>query len=86
MLLDGPEMYISAIGARARFDGVEVSSWDPRRGGPATDPDRSRPFVLYDEGSDLRVVGSTFSYLGSDRSSAYVVNWRRSIGMMLPVT
>jgi parallel beta-helix repeat protein len=79
-LLDGPEMYISAMGARARFDGVEVSSWDPRRNGPATDPDRSRPFVLYDEGSDLRVVGSTFSYLGSDRSSAYGVNWRRSTG------
>jgi parallel beta-helix repeat protein len=79
-LLDGPEMYISAMGARARFDGVVLSSWDPRRGGPATNPDRPRPFVVYDEGSDLRIVRSTFSHLGSDRSSAYGVNWRRSSG------
>jgi parallel beta-helix repeat protein len=79
-LLDGPEMYISAMGARARFDGVVLSSWDPRRGGPAADPARPRPFVVYDEGSDLRIARSTFSHLGSDRSSAYGVNWRRSTG------
>jgi parallel beta-helix repeat protein len=80
-LLDGPEMYISAMGATARFDGVTVTSWDPRRGGPAEDAGRPRPFVEYAEGSDLRIVRSTFAYLGSDRSSAYGVNWRRSAGL-----
>jgi parallel beta-helix repeat protein len=80
-LLDGPEMYLSAMGATARFDGVTVTSWDPRRGGPARDATRPRPFVEYAEGSDLRIVRSTFAYLGSDRSSAYGVNWRRSTGL-----
>jgi parallel beta-helix repeat protein len=79
-LLHGPEMYISGMGARARFDGVSLSSWDPRRGGPADDPTRPRPFVVYDARSDLRIVRSSFSYLGSDRASAYGVNWLRSTG------
>jgi hyaluronan synthase len=79
-LLDDPEVYLSAMGATGRFAGVTVTSWDVRRRAPAPDPAKSRPFVLYDEGSDLRVVRSTFQYLGSDRSSAYGVNWRRSTG------
>ena len=79
-LLDDPEVYLSAMGATGRFAGVTVTSWDPRRGGPATDPATPRPFVEYAEGSDLRIDRSTFAYLGSDRSSAYGVNWRRSTG------
>ncbi len=78
-LLDDPEVYISAMGATARYTGVTVTSWDPRRGRPAKDSG-SRPFVEYADGSDLRSVRSTFAYLGSDRASAYGVNWRRSTG------
>jgi mannuronan 5-epimerase len=79
-LLDHPELYISAVGAKGRFDGVAVSSWDPRRGGPARDAGRPRPFVVYSDGSDLRIVRSSFSHLGSDRTMAYGVNWRRATG------
>ena len=78
-LLDDPEVYLSAMGATARFIGVTVTSWNPRRGRPATNRGQ-RPFVLYADGSDLRIVRSTFAHLGSDRASAYGVNWRRSTG------
>jgi parallel beta-helix repeat protein len=78
-LLDDPEVYLSAMGATARFSGVTVTSWDPRRGAPARDSGR-RPFVEYADGSELWIVRSTFAHLGSDRASAYGVNWRRSTG------
>jgi len=78
-LLDDPEVYISAMGATARYTGVTVTSWDPGSGRPARNQG-GRPFVEYADGSDLRVVRSTFAYLGSDRSSAYGVNWRRATG------
>lgn len=78
-LLDDPEVYISAMGATARYTGVTVTSWDPGSGRPARNGG-GRPFVEYADGSDLWVVRSTFAYLGSDRSSAYGVNWRRSTG------
>ncbi|HEV3498598.1 MAG TPA: right-handed parallel beta-helix repeat-containing protein [Actinomycetes bacterium] len=78
-LLDDPEVYLSAMGASARFSGVTVTSWDPGRGRPAANRGQ-RPFVLYANGSDLRIVRSTFAHLGSDRASAYGVNWRRSTG------
>ncbi len=78
-LLDDPEVYISAMGATARFTGVTVTSWDPQRRRPARNSG-SRPFVEYADGSDLWIVRSTFAHLGSDRASAYGVNWRRSTG------
>jgi parallel beta-helix repeat protein len=78
-LLDDPEVYLSAMGATARFTGVTVTSWDPERGRPAANRGQ-RPFVEYADGSDLRITRSTFAYLGSDRASAYGVNWRRSTG------
>jgi parallel beta-helix repeat protein len=78
-LLDDPEVYRSAMGATARFTGVTVTSWDPARGRPAANRGQ-RPFVEYADGSDLRITRSTFAYLGSDRASAYGVNWRRSTG------
>ena len=58
---------------------MTVTSWDPASGRPGHEQG-GRPFVEYAEGSDLWVVRSTFAYLGSDRSSAYGVNWRRSTG------
>ena len=57
---------------------MTVTSWDPGSGRPARN--RRRPFVEYADGSDLWVVRSTFAYLGSDRSSAYGVIWRRATG------
>ena len=78
-LLDDPEVYISAMGATARYTGVTVTSWDPGSGRPARNGG-GRPFVEYADGSDLWVIRSTFAYLGSDRSSAYGVNWRRATG------
>jgi parallel beta-helix repeat protein len=78
-LLDDPEVYISAMGATARFTGVTVTSWDPERRRPARNSG-SRPFVEYADGSELWIVRSTFAHLGSDRASAYGVNWRRSTG------
>jgi parallel beta-helix repeat protein len=67
------------MGATARYTGVTVTSWDPGSGRPARNGG-GRPFVEYADGSDLWAVRSTFAYLGSDRSSAYGVNWRRATG------
>jgi parallel beta-helix repeat protein len=79
-LLDHPELYISAVGAVGRFTGVTVTSWRPDAGAPVTDASRPRPFVQYAGGSRLEIVRSTFAYLGSDRASAYGINWHQSTG------
>lgn len=77
-LLDLPDLFLGGQGAVARFEGVAVTSWDRQRGGPDENLDDGRPFVLYEEGGRLDVVGSSMSYLGSDRSGgAYGVSWRQ---------
>ncbi len=79
-LASGPEIYLSAVGATGRFTGVTVTSWDTAAGRPNADPGTPRPFVLYAAGSRLEIARSTFAYLGSDRASAYGVNWHQSTG------
>jgi parallel beta-helix repeat protein len=79
-LASGPEIYLSAFGATGRFTGVTVTSWQEASGRPNDDPGTPRPFVLYAGGSRLEIARSTFAYLGSDRASAYGVNWHQSTG------
>ena len=74
-LLDRPGVFIGGRGATARFEGVTVTSWDPRRAGPDENPEDHRPFVVYEKGSRLEVVGSQMSFLGSDRTYGYGVMW-----------
>jgi parallel beta-helix repeat protein len=66
--------FISGDHATARFTGVAVSSWDPRTGGPVTDSTTLRPFLTY-QASTLVIDHCDMGYLGSDRFSAYGVNW-----------
>ena len=75
-LLNREGVFFGGQGANVRFDGVEVTSWDPETGAPDEEPVDGRPFVLYQEGSRLDILGSQMSYLGSDRGSAYGVTWR----------
>jgi parallel beta-helix repeat protein len=80
-LQSDPEVYISAMGAVGRYTGVQVTSWDPRRGRPQANPRAPRPFVRYGPGSTLEIVRSRFGYLGTDRSSgAYGVTWEGATG------
>ncbi|HVF14957.1 MAG TPA: right-handed parallel beta-helix repeat-containing protein [Acidimicrobiales bacterium] len=74
-LLDLPGVFVGGRGARARFEGVTITSWDPVRSAPDDDPQDHRPFVVYEEGSRLEVAGSQMSFLGSDRTSGYGVMW-----------
>ena len=62
--------------ARARFDGVRVTSQSRTAAEADTNYGDGRPFVLYEDGSTLDITDSFFSFLGSDRSSAYGVSWR----------
>ncbi|MBW3642884.1 MAG: right-handed parallel beta-helix repeat-containing protein [Actinobacteria bacterium] len=75
-LLSREGVFFGGRGANARFEGVSVTSWDAQRGAPDEEPTDGRPFVLFQEGSRLDVVGSEMSFLGSDRGSAYGVTWR----------
>ena len=74
-LVDRPGVFIAGRGATARFDGVTITSWNPVAGGPDQGLSNGRPFLFYSEGSRLDLVRTEASYLGSDRTSAYGVNW-----------
>jgi parallel beta-helix repeat protein len=67
---------IGGSGATANFDGVVVESWDPQKDEPVTSPTFGRPFVLYENASQLNILHSTMEYLGSDETSSYGVSWR----------
>ena len=75
-LVDLPHVFIGGEGAEARFDGVKVTLVGQGRHRADLDYDDGRPFVLYQRGSRLDINASTFTYLGSDRASAYGVSWR----------
>ena len=79
-LLDNPDVAIVGDGARLDVDGVSVTSWDAAAGGPVEEPVQGRPFLVYKNGGQLNATGSTFAYLGSDRSSSYGVSWRLGTG------
>jgi parallel beta-helix repeat protein len=66
--------YVAGLGATATFRGVRVTSWNEAAGAPSTDVDAVRPFVVY-RSSTLTMERCDMSYLGSDRFSAYGVNW-----------
>lgn len=75
-LLDRPHVFLGGVGARAHLQGVRLTGWDPRRGGPDRDHEDGRPFVSYEDGSILDVVDSDVSHLGYDRVTAYGLSWR----------
>jgi parallel beta-helix repeat protein len=76
---DPPGVFVGGEGpsTTARFEGVKVTSWDLARKAPSQDVDAVRPFVLYAEGSRADIVHSEFAYLGSDRTGAYGVSFRK---------
>lgn len=76
-LVTNPGVFFGGSGAKARFEGVRVTSWDASLATAATDIENARPFVLYEKGSRLDIVDSNMGYLGSDRTSAYGVSWRQ---------
>ena len=75
-LITNPGVFIGGQSARARFEGVTLTSWDRTLGAPSVDIKHPRPFVLYEKGSRLDIVDSDVGFLGSDRTSAYGVSWR----------
>ncbi|MCC6437004.1 MAG: glycosyltransferase [Acidimicrobiales bacterium] len=75
-LVDNPHVFIGGRKAVARFDGVRVTSQSRTAAEADTNYGDGRPFVLYEDGSTLDITDSFFSFLGSDRSSAYGVSWR----------
>ncbi len=75
-LVDNPHVFLGGRGAKASFSNVKVSSWDELGGDVDKNVDDGRPFVLYEDGSRFDIERSSFSYLGSDRASAYGVSWR----------
>ena len=78
-LLTRPGMQVRASAAKARFEGVKVTSWDGAKGAPPADHTAARPFLLYEDGSRLEVVRSELAYLGYDSRgmSTPGVSWRR---------
>ncbi|MDH4147458.1 MAG: right-handed parallel beta-helix repeat-containing protein, partial [Acidimicrobiia bacterium] len=75
-LVDNPHVFLGGRGAEASFEGVTVTSWARDGSGPDENYADGRPFVLYSEGSQFDIDKSTFTFLGSDRSSAYGISWR----------
>lgn len=73
-----PHVFVGGVGSHALFEGVTVTSWDESTGRPVERPEtpEGRPFILYENGSDLRIVDSEIAYLGYDRSTAYGLSWR----------
>jgi parallel beta-helix repeat protein len=78
-LLTAPGVHLWGTAAKARFEGVKVTSWDAAKGAPPTDPTVARPFLLYENGSRLEVVRSELAYLGYESAgmSSPGVSWRR---------
>jgi parallel beta-helix repeat protein len=75
-IVDNHDVSFSGSGARVNFQGVTVSSWDPKTNSPVTTAKYGRPFVLFENNSTMNISNCTFSYLGSDVTSSYGVSWR----------
>ncbi|HZD79554.1 MAG TPA: right-handed parallel beta-helix repeat-containing protein [Actinomycetota bacterium] len=71
-----PDVFIGGVQARATFQDVLVTSWNVSAQQVDRDYRGDRPFILYEGGSVLDIVGSEIAYLGSDRSMAYGTSWR----------
>jgi parallel beta-helix repeat protein len=67
---------VGGSSATANFTGVTVESWNPKKRAPVTSPTFGRPFILYENASQLNILHSTMEYLGSDETSGYGVSWR----------
>jgi parallel beta-helix repeat protein len=77
-LVDLPGVAIAGNRAHGIYEGVTVTSWDERLQTPDANTFDERPHVVYQNASRLDVHGSTFQYLGSDRTASYGVSWRRA--------
>ncbi|MFN0088876.1 MAG: glycosyltransferase [Acidimicrobiales bacterium] len=77
-ILDAPYAFLGGEAAKVRFDGVRVTSWAKDGQGPDRVHRDGRPFVLYENGSQMDIVRSKFDWLGSDRAGAYGVSWREN--------
>lgn len=76
-MADRPVVFMGGWRATARLEGVTVTSWDEETGGPDTNHEDGRPFMLYaGRNGRLDVVGSEIAHLGSDRSTAYGLSYR----------
>jgi hypothetical protein len=75
-----PGVHLGGSMAKATFEGVTVTSWDPQSAGPVVPVQAGRPYVLYRNHSELVIKGSQFGYLGSNASPATGVTWWQSGG------
>lgn len=71
-----PDIFLGGRSANVLIQGVRVTTWDQNRGGPDTNADDGRAFILYERGSRLDILDSEITWLGSDRSGAYGTSWR----------
>ena len=70
-------IFFGGTKATARFEAVTVTSWDDASQAPAQlAKGGQRPHVLYEDGSRLDLINSTFQFLGSDHTVGYGVSWR----------
>jgi hypothetical protein len=75
-LVTGLGVFIGGEQAQATFDHVLVTSWNKATGSPMTTPTPGRPFVLFQNRSQLVINASTMSDLGSTQVGARGVTWK----------
>ena len=76
LLATGRDVFLGGEAATATFGGVTVSSWNQAARAPVTAATPGRPFLLYQNGSRMHLVDSTFQYLGSNVNGGSGVTWR----------